>query len=127
MEREVRVFWGPTGTGKSHRAWNEAGLGAYPKDPCTKFWDGYRGHEHVVIDEFRGQIGISHVLRWFDKYPVNVEAKHGADVLCARTIWITSNLDPRDWYPDIDRATTGALMRRLQITHFEDGPFNKIK
>jgi hypothetical protein len=43
IEREVVVFWGRTGTGKSRRAWEEAGLDAFPKDPNTKFWCGYRG------------------------------------------------------------------------------------
>jgi len=41
--RDVCVYWGRTGAGKSRRAWDEAGFGAYPKDPRTKFWDGYRG------------------------------------------------------------------------------------
>lgn len=31
MVRTVRVFWGPTGTGKSKRAWEEAGMEAYCK------------------------------------------------------------------------------------------------
>ena len=53
IEREVVCYWGTTGTGKSRRAWDEAGLQAYPKDPRTKFWCGYRDHEHVIIDEFR--------------------------------------------------------------------------
>lgn len=43
VERTVVVFWGGTGLGKSRRAWAEAGLQAYPKDPLTKWWDGYRG------------------------------------------------------------------------------------
>lgn len=43
VERVVQVYWGTTGTGKSHRAWAEAGITAYPKDPLSKFWDGYRG------------------------------------------------------------------------------------
>lgn len=120
IERTVNVFWGPTGTGKSRRAWDEAGFSAYPKDPRTKFWDGYQGHVNVVMDEFRGAIDISHLLRWFDRYPVIVEVKGSSTVLMATTFWITSNLDPRDWFIGIDIATRDALLRRLTITHFND-------
>jgi len=52
--REVQCFWGKSGTGKSRRAWDEAGLDSYSKCPRSKFWDGYQGQSHVVIDEFRG-------------------------------------------------------------------------
>nr|BDF97675.1 replication-associated protein [Cressdnaviricota sp.] len=118
MERVISVFWGRTGTGKSRRAWGEAGLDGYPKDPLTKFWDGYQGQDCVVIDEFRGGISIAHVLRWFDRYPVIVEIKGGAVVLRASRIWLTSNLDPRIWYAQEDAETNEALLRRLNITHF---------
>jgi len=115
MERVVRVFWGPTGTGKSRRAWEEATMDAYAKDPLTKFWCGYAGEKNVVIDEFRGVLSISHLLRWFDRYPVRVETKGGSAVLRASSIWITSNLHPRSWYPDLDEETYLALERRLEI------------
>lgn len=126
IERRVKVYWGPTGVGKSRRAWAEAGLDAYPKDPRTKFWDGYRNHEHVVIDEFRGGIDIGHVLRWFDRYPVLVEVKGSSAVLRATNIWITSNISPQEWYPDIDSATIDALLRRLSVVKFNaDGSTNE--
>lgn len=118
MERSCSVFWGASGTGKSRKAWEEAGLGAYPKAPTTKFWDGYRGEEHVVIDEFRGTIEISHLLRWLDRYPCIIEVKGSSLVLRARRLWITSNLSPREWYPLVDPDTVAALLRRLEITHF---------
>lgn len=121
-EKEVVVFWGATGTGKSRRAWAEAGLDAYPKDPRTKFWCGYRGQKHIVIDEFRGGIDIAHLLRWLDRYPVTVETKGSATVLRATRIWITSNLPPRGWFPGLDEATISALLRRVKVTHFVD-PF----
>lgn len=120
MEREVFVYWGVTGSGKSRRAWSEAGLQAYPKDPNSKFWCGYRDHTRVVIDEFRGGIGISHVLRWFDRYPVLVELKGSSAVLVAKQIWITSNIHPREWYPDLDEATKAALIRRLNVVEFPE-------
>lgn len=118
IQKEVVVYWGRTGSGKSRRAWDEAGLDAYPKDPRTKFWDGYRGQPHVVIDEFRGGIDIGHMLRWLDRYPVTVEVKGSATVLRCTKIWITSNIGPEDWYPDLDVETKAALRRRMQITHF---------
>lgn len=117
VQRTVRVLWGPTGVGKSRRAWEEAGMDAYPKCPLSKFWDGYRSHAHVVIDEFRGGINISHILRWFDRYPVIVDIKGSSTVLSATHIWITSNLHPNDWYPELDVATREALIRRLEIIY----------
>ena len=118
IERTCYVYWGATGTGKSRRAWEEATDLAYAKDPCTKWWCGYQGQEHVVIDEFRGQIGISHLLRWLDRYPVSVETKGSATPFLAKTIWITSNLPPHQWYLELDPASLQALLRRLVIIEF---------
>lgn len=118
IEREVFCFWGRTGSGKSRRAWEEAGVSAYPKDPNTKFWCGYRHHQHVVVDEFRGGISISHLLRWLDRYPVIIELKGGASVLACTKIWITSNIPPEQWYENLDEETIAALRRRMNITHF---------
>jgi len=115
--KEVVLFWGPTGTGKSRRAWTEATFSAYPKDPRTKFWDGYRGQQNVVIDEFRGDIDVAHLLRWFDRYPVNVEIKGSSVVLAAEKIWITSNIPPHQWYPNLDALTMEALLRRIQVVY----------
>lgn len=120
VEKEVFVFWGRPGTGKSRRAWDEATVDAYPKDPRSKFWDGYRGQEHVVVDEFRGGIDIAHMLRWLDRYPTIVEVKGSSVVLKAKKIWITSNLPPEQWYPDLDNDTLAALRRRFtNVVHFD--------
>lgn len=118
-EKQVYVYWGKTGAGKSKRAWEEATFDAYPKDPNSKFWDGYHGQESVVIDEFRGAISISHMLRWLDRYPTIVEIKGSSCVLRAKTIWITSNLSPDMWYSELDDETKSALRRRFtQVIHF---------
>lgn len=119
IERTVRCYWGRTGVGKSRRAWSEATLHAYPKDPRSKFWDGYRDQENVVIDEFRGDIDISHILRWFDRYPCIVEVKGSSVCLKAKLIIITSNLHPKFWYPMLDAATYDALVRRIEILELE--------
>jgi hypothetical protein len=115
MERTTYVYWGSTGSGKSHKAWELAGPSAYSKDPRSKFWCGYQGQEVVVIDEFRGGIDVAHVLRWLDKYPVYVETKGSSTPLKAKTIYFTSNLNPIFWYPDLDERTVEALFRRIIV------------
>lgn len=118
----VRVYWGLTGTGKTHTAHQEiAALGEpyFDKNPLTKWWDGYRAQKLVLIDEFAGRIDIINLLRWLDKYPCTVEIKGFTVPLEADKFWITSNLHPRDWYPDACQAHRDALLRRLHnVTHF---------
>jgi len=118
MVRKTFVYWGPTRTGKTRKAWEEAGADAFVKDPNTKWWDGYRGQENVIIDEFRGLINISHMLRWLDRYPVIYEFKGGAIASNVKNFWITSNLDPRSWYGSEDMATQEALFARIEIKKF---------
>jgi RNA helicase len=55
-------YYGPPGSGKSLRARTETPK-AYIRDPKTKWWNGYDGHEEVIIDDF-------------DKYQV----AHGGDM-----------------------------------------------
>lgn len=119
IQKEVHVFYGPTGSGKTRRAYAEAGSCVYFKDPRSKFWCGYRCQENVIIDEFRGAIDISHLLRWLDRYPVRVELKGSSRPLCARRIWITSNIHPDCWYEGLDLATLAALKRRMTIELIE--------
>ncbi|AGS36215.1 replication-associated protein [Circoviridae 12 LDMD-2013] len=116
--KSVYCFYGVSGSGKSRRAWDEAGVEAYSKDPRSKFWCGYQGQSNVVLDEFRGGIDVAHLLRWFDRYPVRVEIKGSSVPLAAERIWITSNLAPLQWYPELDPLTYEALMRRLDVTEF---------
>jgi len=124
--QEVHVYWGVTGSGKSHRAFEEAGIDYYLKSPLTKWFDGYRGQDTVIIDEFRGVIDISHMLKWLDKYPCSVEVKGYQTFLKTKKWIITSNLNPNDWFPTLDQLTLQALKRRFTlVVHYED-PFNLL-
>jgi len=116
-EQLVYYIYGPTGTGKSHRAHQLLGDIYYEKQPSTKWWDGYSGQENVLIEEFRGEIGISHLLRWLDKYACSVEVKGGQTNLKTKMFVFTSNLSLGDLYPMLDNDTKAALLRR--ITHVE--------
>lgn len=109
----VNVYWGVSGTGKTRRAHYEAGSGAFIKNPNTKWWDGYRGQKNVIVDEFVGRVDISYILNWFDRYPCIAEVKGYSVPLEAVNFWVTSNVNPEDWYPDINPEQKRGLLRRL--------------
>jgi hypothetical protein len=74
------------------------------------------------MDEFCGDIAINHLLRWLDRYPCIIEIKGSSVVLQAKKIWITSNVDPRNWYlgeKKVNSDQIDALMRRMKIVHFD--------
>lgn len=119
---ECHVYWGSTGTGKSHRAFQEA-PGAYIKNPNIKWWDGYQGESNVIVDEFSGLIDITYLLRWIDHYPCMVEVKGGAICLKCIKFIFTSNLHPDDWYPNAKPAHKQALLRRITSIILMDTPY----
>lgn len=109
---DVHVLQGPTGTGKSKWAL-ETYSGAYWKQR-SNWWDGYAGHEAVVIDEFYGWLPFDLLLRICDRYPLLVETKGGQVQFVAKTIIITTNQLPSSWYKS---AYFPALARRVTKWH----------
>jgi len=123
---ESHIYWGVSDSGKTHRAKIESGYFDCPDDvylkiPSTKFWDGYRGQKNVIIDEFEGQINLSHLKVWCDPSGTacQVEIKGGAVPLKATRFWITSNRDWRQWYANADGNDLDAMKRRFNIVHFD--------
>lgn len=66
------------------------------------------------MDEFRGKLDIAHFLRWTDRYALSVEIKNSSRPLKATKFWFTSNLHPKDWYPEADEETQRAILRRFK-------------
>nr|WEY37187.1 replication-associated protein [Circovirus ialtag] len=116
---EVIVWVGPPGVGKSRACLDMSGDAAYWK-PRGKWWDGYNGHEIVVIDDFYGWLPFDDVLRLLDRYPLTVETKGGTRAFLAKKILITSNKLPHEWYSD-EIANKDALYRRINEIKWWDG------
>lgn len=122
---EVRVYWGPTGTGKTRRVYWETGGDHFVADPPTSkggasWFDGYDGQENVLIDDYSGEYNIHYFKRLLDRYPMNVQVKGGYAQWKPKVIYITSNTDPAVWYGDSPRADRDAVARRLTVVeHME--------
>ncbi len=75
---EVRWYWGATGTGKTRLAYEET-TDPYTANLTGQWWDGYDGHKHVIIDDFRGDFcKFRELLRIFDRYPCRLPFKGGS-------------------------------------------------
>jgi hypothetical protein len=115
----VTVFWGPTGTGKSHRVfstWDIEDFYVVPEQHGNSVWlDGYDGEEIAVFDDFNWEeIPIKTFLRLLDKWPVTAQVKNGMTYPCWTKVYITSNINPVHWYPNAHPEHQNALMRRLE-------------
>ena len=113
----VTVFWGPTGTGKSHAAHHMAadvdedyGVLMCPEKGRAIWVDGAEGCKAVVIDDYEGELPYRAILQMTDKYKCVMPVKGGRTKWAPTHIFITSNLKPEDWYPHSDY---GPLQRRL--------------
>lgn len=118
----VEIYWGPTGTGKSRKAFEE-NPGAYWKPYGNKWFDNYDGQPWVVIDEFVGWLPITMCLRLCDRYPVNVETKGGSVNFVATKIIFTSNLPMEEWWPNARQEHIDAFRRRVTTIVHMDTPF----
>lgn len=118
---KTEVFWyyGPTGTGKSRAACDQA-PNAYWKDPSTSWWDGYEGHEDVIIDDYRTNMcTFSYLLRLFDRYPLLIQVKGGYVQFVAKRVFVTCPHSPSAMWQNRTDEEMQQLERRIEhVTHF---------
>jgi hypothetical protein len=116
-------YWGPTGVGKSHRAFADFNPAThYVKNLNEDFWNGYKGQPIVIMNEFRGQVSFSELLDLVDKYPKNVKWKCTEGVpFLARKLIITSSKEPYDIYYNAlsEDESIEQLKRRFTIIKCE--------
>nr|AGG39822.1 replication-associated protein [Diporeia sp. associated circular virus] len=121
--KEVHVWVGPTGCGKSMHA-RSLCVDPYVWGPHMKDWfQKYRYQKHVILEEFRGQLPFDFMLILLDRYGMQVMNKGGSVEFLADVIHITSPIHPGWWYSagsmragdDVDQ-----LYRRLTTVNVWD-------
>lgn len=77
------------------------------------FFDGYVGQEVVVFDDFYGWIRYHDLLKYCDSYAIKVNIKGAMVNWCPKHVFLTSNVDWRQWYEWTAERKPGALQRRI--------------
>lgn len=110
-------FYGTTGTGKTFRFYEHIeSLGHDPyvwSNGMPTYWEGYEGHKHVIMDEYRAQLPMCNLLTLMHEYPTRVNVKYGHAQYVADFMYFTSSMHPKCWYPNISTDSTDQLLRRF--------------
>lgn len=113
----VHAYYGPTGTGKTTRVFTEA-PGVVKITNRNGFYN-YAGQRVVLFDEFdKAPFPIDEMLQMMDKFPYDVNVKHGWMHWEVSNIYITASEHPKDWYIGKTHnleSTNQQLLRRIDL------------
>lgn len=114
-------YYGPTGVGKSHKAFENYNPETHYIWKDDNGWqDGYKGQEIVIINEFRGKIPYEELLLLIDKWPHNLRRRGRPPVpFLAKHIIITSSMSPKECYKDLENTDSLEQLYRRIKTYFK--------
>lgn len=115
----VWVWWGPTGTGKTHRAMTNFPdiYGVVPgRDP----WAGYSGQAEVLWDEFDySKWSIQEMNRYLDKWKLQLDRRYLNVHAAWSLVILCSNSRPESWWPEqANSLLMNAFLRRISRTTY---------
>lgn len=94
-------LWGESNAGKS--TWVADNFPGFYEKSDTKWWDDYNGEEVVVIDDPRkanASFLFGFLKRWCNERKVRVEMKGASALIRFKTMVITANESPEDFFGD---------------------------
>jgi len=113
-------YWGPTGVGKSHAAFEGYHPDTHYRWKNDNGWqDGYTGQPIIIINDFRGSIKYDEMLQLCDKWPYDLPRRGREPAPCLATkIIVTSSLPPHEVYCNRNaNDSIDQLMRRFTVVH----------
>lgn len=110
---QVHWYHGKSGTGKTKTA-NEMCKDPYVCMESSKWWEGYDGHEDVIIDDYRPEFcTFQKLLNILDRYECRIECKGGSRQLRAKRIFITTPKSPQETWKHCKEEELYQLTRRI--------------
>ena len=127
LDLHVEYWYGASGTGKSRNIRDEFGdENVYSVVDTLHPWDGYKGQDVVIFDDFRDDMfHLVELLRWLDVYPIELRCRYQNKQACFTKVYFTSNVAFDCLYTYFQREekeSWNAFCRRFHcIKKFENG------
>ena len=119
-ETKCILIVGPPGTGKSTWVRNNYPGSFWKQSGTHQWWDGYKGEETVVLDEFKGWIPATTFTQIVgNANECRVEIKGGTTQFTAKLVICISNFSPREWWEE-GKVVFRAIERRFHEIIFFD-------
>lgn len=113
----VTYVWGITGKGKTRGVMEKYGYAnVFRVTDYDHPFDGYKGQDVLLLDEFRSSLPISNMLEYLDGYPVELRARYANKQAMFTKVYIVSNIDITEQYPNVQKEeprTWQAFLRRI--------------
>ena len=100
----VTYIWGETGAGKTRSVMDLYGYpNVYRVMDYAHPFDGYKGQDVILFDEFRSQLPLSSMLVYLDGYPVELPCRYANKVACYTKVYLVSNIPLDEQYRNIQK------------------------
>ena len=113
----VEYWYGDTGQGKTRTVMEHYGYENVYRVTNYKYpFDGYRGQDVIIFEEFYNSFKIQEMLTYLDGYPLDLPCRYNNKVACYTKVYILSNVAFDEQYRDVFREhpkTFEAFRRRI--------------
>lgn len=125
---DVKVYYGPTGTGKTETIWSIVGdrtdVFVWNRDTSNNWMDRYTDQRILIMDEYGhdNTVGINELKLMLDPQGSYTCKRRGLAPIQAKwdMVLMTSQMHPDAWYPGSSPEDRDALRRRLTtVTHMD--------
>lgn len=113
----VSYYYGETGTGKTRSVMETYGYkNVYRVTDYDHPWDGYKGQDVVIFEEFRSSLKVQDMLNYLDGYPLELPCRYANKIACYTNVYIITNIPLHMQYQSIQvehNETYQAFIRRI--------------
>jgi len=113
----VTYIWGETSSGKTRGVMEKYGYSSvYRVTNYAHPFDGYKGEDVLVFEEFRSSLLIGDMLNYLDGYPIRLPCRYADKTACYTKVYLITNIPLEMQYPNIQTdspETWNAFRRRI--------------